>query len=103
MGRLILDKDGSAWSGPCLCTPAQAIAMSRHRRPRAAARWIAVGLAVLVLAAALPACTNAGASQEPVPSPAEVKRARSAARACPPGHAVIWTSSTAMECVPERS
>lgn len=102
MGQLILDKDGSAWAGPCLCTPAQAIAMSRHRRPRAA-RWIAMGLAVLVMAAALPACTNAGASQEPVPSRDEVKRARSAARACPPGHAVIWASSTAMECVPERS
>lgn len=101
--RRLIDKDGSAWAGPCLCTPAQAIAVSRHRRPRAAARWIAVGMAVLALVAALPACTNAGASQEPVPSRAEVKRARSASQACPPGHAVMWISSTAMECVRERS
>ena len=101
--RRLIDKDGSAWAGPCLCTPAQAIAVSRHRRPRAAARWIAVALAVLALAAALPACTNAGASQDPVPSRDEVKRARSAARACPPGHAVLWISSTSMECIRERS
>lgn len=101
MGQLILDKDGSAWAGPCLCTPAQAIALSRHRRPRAA-RWLAAGLAVLIVAAALPACTNAGASQEPVPSPAEVKRAHSAAQACPAGNAVIWTTSSSMECYPQR-
>lgn len=101
--RRLIAKDGSAWSGPCLCTPAQAIAVSRYRRPRAAARWMAVALAVLALAAVLPACTNAGAAQDSLPSAAEVKRARGAAQACPPGHAVIWTSSTAMECLPERS
>lgn len=95
-----LNKDGSACAGSSLCTPAQAIAMSHHRRQRRLAPLVAMGLAVLV-ALALSACAEAGAAQEPVASAADVQRAHSAAQACPPGHAVVWTSPKSMECLRE--
>lgn len=56
---------------------------------------------VLLVALALSACADAGAAQEPVASAADVQRARSAAQACPPGHAVVWNGPKSMECLRE--
>ncbi|WP_315534070.1 hypothetical protein [Delftia acidovorans] len=56
---------------------------------------------VLLVALALSACADAGAAQDPVPSAADVQRAHSAAQACPPGHAVVWTGPQSMECLRE--
>ncbi|MFG0786873.1 hypothetical protein [Delftia tsuruhatensis] len=62
--------------------------------------WLLLCLAVVV-ALALSACADAGAAQEPVASAADVQRAHSAAQACPPGHAVVWTGPQSMECLRE--
>ncbi len=56
---------------------------------------------VLLVALALSACADAGAAQEPVDGAADVQRAHSAAQACPPGHAVVWTGPQYMECLRE--
>lgn len=95
-----LNKNGSACAGSSPCTPVQAIAMSRHRRPRRLAPLVAMSLAVLA-ALVLSACADAGAAQEPVDGAADVQRAHSAAQACPPGHAVVWTGPQSMECLRE--
>lgn len=59
-------------------------------------------LCVFVLAAlVLSACADAGATQDPVPSAADVQRAHSAAQACPPSHAVVWNGPKSMECLRE--
>lgn len=63
-------------------------------------RWLLLCL-VLLVALALSACADAGAAQDPVPSPADVQRAHSAAQACPPGHAVVWIGPQSMECLRE--
>jgi hypothetical protein len=62
--------------------------------------WLLLCL-VLLVALALSACADAGASQDPAPSAADVQRAHSAAQACPPGHAVVWNSPQSMECLRE--
>ena len=62
--------------------------------------WLLLCL-VLLVALALCACADAGAAQDPAPSAADVQRAHSAAQACPPGHAVVWTSPKSMECLRE--
>lgn len=62
--------------------------------------WLLLCVAVLV-ALVLSACADAGAAQEPVDGAADVQRAHSAAQACPPGHAVVWTSPQSMECLRE--
>ena len=62
--------------------------------------WLLLCLAVLG-ALVLSACADAGAAQEPVASAADVQRAHSAAQACPPGHAVVWTGPQSMECLRE--
>lgn len=62
--------------------------------------WLLLCL-VLLVALALSACADAGAAQDPVPSAADVQRAHSAAQACPPGHAVVWTGPQSMECLRE--
>ncbi|PJO37618.1 hypothetical protein CTI10_015270 [Delftia acidovorans] len=62
--------------------------------------WLLLCL-VLLVALALSACADAGAAQDPADSAAEVQRAHSAAQACPPGHAVVWTSPKSMECLRE--
>ena len=99
--RRVIHKDGSAFAGPCICTPAQAIAVSKHRSPRGAGAWLLLAaLAVAVLAVS--ACADAGAAQEPMHSAIEIHHAASAARACPPGHAVVWIDAATMECMRER-
>ncbi|QPS81650.1 hypothetical protein I6G47_00765 [Delftia lacustris] len=62
--------------------------------------WLPLIVALLT-ALALSACADAGAAQDPVPSAADVQRAHSAAQACPPGHAVVWTGPQSMECLRE--
>lgn len=62
--------------------------------------WLLLCLALLA-ALVLSACADAGAAQEPVASAADVQRAHSAAQACPPGHAVVWTGPQSMECLRE--
>lgn len=62
--------------------------------------WLLLCLALLV-ALVLSACADAGAAQEPVDGAADVQRAHSAAQACPPGHAVVWTGPQSMECLRE--
>ena len=62
--------------------------------------WLLLCLALLA-ALALSACADAGAAQDPVASAADVQRAHSAAQACPPGHAVVWTGPQSMECLRE--
>jgi len=62
--------------------------------------WLLLIVALLT-ALVLSACADAGAAQEPVASAADVQRAHSAAQACPPGHAVVWTSPKSMECLRE--
>ncbi|MDX4955904.1 hypothetical protein [Delftia acidovorans] len=62
--------------------------------------WLLLCL-VLLMALVLSACADAGAAQEPVDGAADVQRAHSAAQACPPGHAVVWTGPQSMECLRE--
>lgn len=62
--------------------------------------WLLLCL-VLLVALVLSACADAGAAQDPAVSAAEVQRAHSAAQACPPGHAVVWTGPQSMECLRE--
>ena len=98
--RRLIDKDGSAFAGPSICTPAQAIAVSKHRSPRSAGAWLLLA-ALAVAALAVSACADAGAAQEPVPSATEIHHAASAAAACPPRHAVVWIDAATMECMRE--
>ena len=62
--------------------------------------WLLLCL-VLLVALVLSACADAGAAQDPVASAADVRRAHSAAQACPPGHAVVWNGPQSMECLRE--
>lgn len=62
------------------CDARQAVAFFDVSRPPRYGRWLALVLAVLLLAA-MAGCSQAGA-QEPQPTPEEQRIARGAARAC---------------------
>ena len=69
------------------CDARQAVAFFDVSRPPRYGRWLALVLAVLLLAT-LTGCADAGA-QEPQPTPQEQRIARGAARACQ-GLTPVW-------------
>lgn len=81
------------------CDARQAVAFFDVSRPPRYGRWLALVLAVLLIAA-LTGCSRAEA-QEPQPTPQEQRIARGAARACQ-GLTPVWQDGGSHICLKER-
>lgn len=81
------------------CDARQAVAFFDVSRPPRYGRWLALVLAVLLLAA-LNGCSQAEA-QHPQPTAQEQRMARAAARACE-GLTPVWQDDGSHTCLKER-
>lgn len=78
-----------------LCNAFEAEALTEHRRPFPYGRVLMLALLVMFVTA-LSTCNTVKAV-----APQTDKVEAAAKKACPPGHAVVWSGPTEMECVKE--